>query len=163
MSDDIKSENIVIEKMSTDEYNGSKVHRIEAGGKRFSFWEEKKDGTKTKAFLGFEKFALEEGGIVRVHYTENSRKYTDKKGEDRIAIDRNVLWFSLAGDDSFPTPGREASQDILARVEAMSIWGAGIEPRVAKLEEDFKAIRTLLVDLKGKEAVELHESFGGSV
>lgn len=163
MSEDIKSENIVIEKISADEYNGSKVYRIEAGGKKFSFWEEKKDGTKTKAFLGFEKFQIEEGNVVRVHYSEKYRMYTDKSGNEREAVDRNVLWFSLSEENPIPVVRSGNNSDILSRVEAMSVWGAQLEARVETLEKAFKSLRTLLVDIKGKEAVELHESFGDSL
>lgn len=73
-----------------------------ADGKKYGFWERKKDGTPTKAFQQFSKYQLGTGMTVDAEVKQNP--YTDSKGTARIGL--NILYFRA---DEYGTPQVQAA------------------------------------------------------
>lgn len=63
---------------------------------RYSFSETKVTGAPTKALLDYQKGRYIPGDGLRIGYTEKARKYTDKTGVERDAIDLTIISMELA-------------------------------------------------------------------
>lgn len=102
-----------------------KKHIVHDDRLKYEFFENKKDGGKTKAFEQWETFGLGVGDSVSAEVREEPQSFTNSQGKEINFTRRTILWFE--GDEHGTPYVQEAKGGLEKRVE-------NLENRMFELE-----------------------------
>lgn len=157
---ELKVDNVTIEGYEIKVFpDGNKQYNLKTNKGKFKFSEKTKEGKMTKAMENFNAMGNPNGQTVGVNYSESEKEYNGIKYKDK-----RIMFFSQAQEEAVDTihieplntyqnaPLSVHTTDTVQRLDKMAKWATDIEKRL-------QGIETLLVDLRGDKAVDLHQSF----
>ena len=118
---------------------------LECGGKKYSFFDTKKDGGETKAFGQFKKFGYGVGDTIEAEVKEEEKSFTNEAYKVVNYIQRTILYFGEIENvpTSPQTPQKrnawEEFDKLSKRVEVQEKNQSGIEEpeAIGELADDY--------------------------
>lgn len=88
---------VTIKEIGVRNINSTEVVTLKTDQGSFQFWEFKKDGSNTKAYLQYKKFRFSTGDSVEVHYSERISNDINPN-TNKPYVNRSVLFFGETND-----------------------------------------------------------------
>lgn len=95
MENDLQNATITIEEIT----NKNGRYALKSGGKTYSFFEKKADGTDTAALASFRELTVQPGDTVRIAYSESKGEFQGKE-----VTYRNIRKFGRPTEQQTPPP-----------------------------------------------------------
>lgn len=93
MIEDTQIKNIKIDSISQDTVQFGIKTTLVSGGDKYSFFNTKKDGDKTKAQEQYEKHNFKVGDTVSISVKEEEKTFTNQEQKEITFTQRTILWF----------------------------------------------------------------------
>lgn len=142
---DILVTQATVKEIGVRNINATEVVTLKTDKGSFQFWENKQDGTQTKAYGQYKKFRFSTGDSVEIHYSERPAKEINPH-TGQPYMNRSVLFFGETNNipDASPRAPQPAAPAANPQVDNASILG-----RLSTLESQ---MQTLL----GAQAAKVH-------
>ena len=125
---------IKISSISEDATQYGKKITIIDGKLKYSFFDSKRDGNKTKAFEQYEKYGYRIGDTISAEVKEEEKTFTNDKGKQVTFTQRTILYFEEVentptfGKNTPPAPSNDKFEQIMFKLE-------DIEAKIGSLVE----------------------------
>lgn len=131
---------------------------IKSGDKKYSFFDSKRDGGKTKAWEQFSKFGFRVGDEVEAQVNEEEKTFRNAQGKNINFTQRTILFFAEV--ENTPMVTRTGVNEVTREMKI----GGDLEARIKKLEDvvfaEIEAVEddnTVLADLKAEEGIKAED------